>query len=154
MTITFEQVDYDMNSKMEIVATTLQAKVASQSDHGIGPASCWAGISYLSGGSATITTSFSQMQQQLEGESPYKNDWVKYHGELGAISQALWSIEASGFTSGTLPILSVYVEMSPCSKCMPNILGLLPDGTVVYYSFDYETQSADWLSASKKMCKN
>lgn len=154
MAITLTQVAYDMASSNELVSTTLQTKKASQFYHGIGPASCWAGVAYYDGTQPAIATGFSQMKNELDGTSPYKNQWVKYHGELAAIARAIEIIRGGGVTSGLLPILGVYVEMSPCPRCAPNIGGLLPDGTTVFYSFDYATESATWLSESKKLCKS
>ncbi len=146
------QVAYDPASNNELVNLTLQTKVVSQSDVGIGPVSCWAGVAYRSNGVDKIATGFSQMKNDLAGTSPYKNSWVKYHGELAALAQALYIIEQEGFTGGALPILAVYIEMSPCQNCMPHIQGMLPDGTDVYYSFDYATESANWVTAARALC--
>lgn len=147
------QVDYGTHSPYALVAETLRTKRASQSDRGIGPLSCWAGISYGQDSQLKLATGFSQMKNELEGVSPYKNQWVKYHGELAALANAIEVVNSGSFSGGRLPIFDVYVEMSPCPKCRPALDNLLPDGTTVYYSFDYATQKDAWEKAARTLCK-
>jgi len=148
------QVPYDHYSDNEIVRTTLQTKKLSQDNHGVGPHSCWAGVGYmLGGGELRIQTGFSQMRNELE-MSPYKNDWVKYHGELSALANAIEAMSNQGHPAGQeFPIVGVYIEMSPCPKCAPALNNLLPDKTTVMYSYDYATQKSDWEKAATVLCK-
>ncbi|HEX5357641.1 MAG TPA: hypothetical protein VFW93_15625 [Aquabacterium sp.] len=151
--ITLLQTPYDINAQNDLVRTTLLTKKISQSHPGIGPHSCWAGIAFYQNGEIKIQTGFSQMKNELE-QSPYKNSWVKYHGELAGLAQAIEVIMGNGHQSGQLfPIVGVYIEMSPCGKCGPALQNLLPDGTTVLYSFDYATQKAAWEKAATDLCK-
>jgi len=151
--ITLTQVPYDMYSDNDIVRTTLQTKKLSQSNVGTGPLSCWAGVGFFIGPTMSIQTGFSQMRNELEF-SPYKNSWVKYHGELSGLANAIEVIMQSGHAQGIIfPVVGVYIEMSPCPKCLPALQNLLPDGITVMYSFDYATQKGDWEAAAKALCK-
>ncbi len=152
--INLVQVPYDLNSGNEIVAATLQTKKMSQMHPGIGPHSCWAGVGYILTQNPVmqIQTGFSQMKNDLE-YSPYKNDWVKYHGELSGLNHAIEAIMNSGHAvKHVFPIVGVYVEMSPCPRCKPALQNLLPDGTTVMFSFNYETEKSAWLQAASDLC--
>jgi hypothetical protein len=93
------------------------------------------------------------MKNELES-SVYKNSWVKYHGELSALNNAIESIMRSGHLIGQLfPIVGVYIEMSPCQKCAPALQNLVPDGTTVMYSFDYQTEKEKWVDEATKLCR-
>lgn len=147
------KVPYDIDSDNEIVRTTLQTKKLSQMHTGIGPVSCWAGVGFVVGSELSIQTGFSQMKNDLE-YSPYKNRWVKYHGELSGLVNAIEAIMRGGHDPGReFPIVGVYIEMSPCPKCQPAVENLVPDGTTVMYSFDYATEKNAWETAAKNLCK-
>jgi len=151
--ITLTQVPYDINSQNDIVRTTLQTKRLSQMNPGTGPHSCWAGVAYFFQNELKLQTGFSQMKMELEF-SPYQNSWVKYHGELSCLANALQEIMDNGHSPGQFfPILGVYVEMSPCSKCGPALANLLPPFTSVFYSFNYETERAQWQTAATALCR-
>lgn len=150
--ITLSKVPYDLNADNELLRVTLQTKKMSQIHPGIGPHSCWAGVAYFTGQQMGLQTGFSQMKNDLE-YSPYKNQWVKYHGELSGLCQAIEAIARSGNTSGLLPIVGVYIEMSPCGRCGPALQNLLPDGITVLYSFDYATEKAAWEAAATALCR-
>lgn len=93
--ITLSKVPYDLNADNELVRGTLQTKKMSQVHPGIGPHSCWAGVAYFTGTRMGLQTGCSQMKSDLE-YSPYKNQWVKYHGELSGLCQAIEAVPLSG----------------------------------------------------------
>lgn len=153
MGYTLTQVAYEADSDIPLVKATLTAKKGAQSTPGIGPYSCWAGVAvpYTRNG-YKYSIRCSQSRNEIWGPSPYKNQWVKYHGEISAIAQV---ISAYWEESGTdVKAAAVYIELSPCENCSEALTNLLPDKTTVYYSFPYTKNGvADWEAAAKKLCQ-
>jgi hypothetical protein len=129
----------------------------SQSDPGIGPHSCWAGVSYTIDGISKIQTGFSQMKNEIDFSTYtkplYKKPYVKYHGEVACLAHALDDIMNKGWSAGvSFPIGDVYIEMSPCPKCMTTLENILPDRTLVMYSFLYSTEIDIWKREASRLC--
>jgi hypothetical protein len=153
MALNFIPTDYAKDSENYLVSTVLAAKRQhAREKTGYGPLSCWAGVIYRARGTDHLMFGCSQDQNHIDGTSPYKNQYVKYHGEIAAIANAIETINRGSFSGGDIPVGPVYIELSPCDRCGDALKNLLPDQTDVYYSFDYKSELADWEKAAKGLC--
>lgn len=152
------KVPYDVNSphggvqaclrkKQEVARTYEQGGV-----HGISSGSCCAYVEYLdeSGnvdnvfGNSRVRMPFFKSTVQHTPEA--ENRTACYHGELSA----LWHVLEADLRPEN--VLSLYIEMSPCGKCKSALDNILGDKEVLY-SFDYHTESAQWVEAANRLCR-
>jgi deoxycytidylate deaminase len=153
MALNFIPTDYATDSDNDLVNEVLAAKRRhARTVRGYGPLSCWAGVIYRARGTKHLMFGCSQDHNHIDGTSPYKNQYVKYHGEIAAIANAIETINEGSYGGGDIPVGPIYIELSPCDRCGDALKNLLPDQTDVYYSFDYATEMDAWEQAAKGLC--
>lgn len=147
-----KRVAYDINGPVGEVRACLAKKreVSGDLDHGgingIGSQSCCSYVVYVKRNDE-IDNVFGNSRIRV----PFKVNGVDIgtacvHGELSA----LWNIIEE--EDRIPPILSIYIEMSPCAKCASALENLLPPGQEILYSFEHPDEVADWSVAARALC--
>lgn len=146
-------VDYDINSKEGSVQACLRKKkeVSGDIDHGgikgIGSQSCCSFVTYVNKqGMSDNVFGNSRIRVPFKLIGGIDVGTACVHGELNA----LWNVIED--EDGLPPILSIYIEMSPCEKCAKAMDNLLQPGQEIFYSFKHPGEVGEWSKAARKLC--
>lgn len=146
------KVPYDINSVEGTVQACLRKKrevARSRAEGGvtgIGAESCCSFVEYLDS-NGQVDNVFGNSRVRV----PFRVNGVDIanacvHGELNA----LWNAMAD--EPGIPTILSLYIEMSPCTRCRSALENLLQPNQEVLYSFDHPGEVQAWKAAARRLC--
>ncbi len=148
-----KRVDYDINSSDGAVQACLRKKkeVSGDRDHGgvtgIGSQSCCSFVTYVDRhGRVDNIFGNSRIRVPFKVINGVDVGTACVHGELNA----LWNIIEDEDRVPT--ILSIYIEMSPCSKCEKALENLLAPGQEILFSFKHPDEVAAWSKAARSLC--
>jgi deoxycytidylate deaminase len=148
--IALKKVEYTLDSGIGAVQACLRKKIEitrREQFKGVGPASCCSFISYMDQ-DGSIKNSMGNSRSRIPYINPKGQQRAACaHGEMTAIWDAINTCDDVPQT-----IFEIYIELSPCPNCLDALNNLLPDGTVVYYSFDYPSQKNEWESQARQLC--
>lgn len=148
-----KKIDYDINSPEGAVQACLRKKKAVSGDrdqggvNGIGSQSCCSFVTYINrAGEVDNIFGNSRIRVLFKVINGVDVGTACVHGELNA----LWNIIED--EDRVPPILSIYIEMSPCAKCEKALDNLLSPGQEILYSFKHPDDVAAWSKAARTLC--
>lgn len=149
------EAEYSAHSRFALARYCLSTKQHHVRDtRGIGHASCCACIACEIGGRTMYFFGNSRLQNPVVA-GIYRHPYMRCHGEASAIMRALERcddlLRANGGNIRDL-IHRIYVELSPCDRCMPLLEDLNPD-LRVFYSWEYPHQIPAWHAAARALCR-
>lgn len=138
----------DLAARCHESSATRRATSGSGASYG----TCFAVIEHFNASRGVLMYKFGDSALKLDLAGTYTTTTKKQattlrgHAEISALAQAINSVVLADGDYGNF-ITRIYIELSPCSQCVPQLTPYVENSVVMYtYTYGNESEMGMWVS--------